>query len=106
MGAELGATSSIFPSDHETYHYLRAQRRPQDWVEIISDKDCKYDHHEEIILDELEPLIALPSSPGNVVPVKEVSGRSIHQVVIGSSANPGLRDFWIAGYIVKRQNRK
>ncbi|ETN97094.1 aconitate hydratase [Zhouia amylolytica] len=101
MGAELGATSTVFPSDNRTYRYLKAQGRAEDWVEIISDKGCEYDLNEEIILDDLEPLIALPSSPGNVVAVKEVSGRSVNQVVIGSSANPGLRDFWIAGYIVK-----
>ncbi|MDF0717040.1 aconitate hydratase [Muricauda sp. 334s03] len=103
MGAELGATSTVFPSDHETYRFLKAQGRPGDWVEIISDKDCKYDLNEEIVLDGLEPLIALPSSPGNVVPVREVAGRSVGQVVIGSSANPGLRDFWIAGHIVKNR---
>lgn len=103
MGAELGATSTVFPSDHETYRFLKAQGRPEDWVEIISDKDCKYDLNEEIVLDGLEPLIALPSSPGNVVPVKEAAGRPVGQVVIGSSANPGLRDFWIAGHIVKNR---
>lgn len=101
MGAELGATSTVFPSDKEVYRFLKTQGRPEDWVEIISDKGCEYDLNEEIILDDLEPLIALPSSPGNVVTVKEVSGRPINQAVIGSSANPGLRDFWIAGYIVK-----
>src|SRR5690606_20087099 len=85
MGAELGATSTVFPSDHETYRFLKAQGRPGDWVEIISDKDCKYDLNEEIVLDGLEPLIALPSSPGNVVPVREVAGRPVGQVVIGSS---------------------
>ncbi|KAB7531493.1 aconitate hydratase [Flagellimonas olearia] len=104
MGAELGATSTVFPSDHETYRFLKAQGRPEDWVEIISDKDCKYDLNEEIVLDGLEPLIALPSSPGNVVPVREVAGRPVGQVVIGSSANPGLRDFWIAGHIVKNRS--
>ena len=101
MGAELGATTTVFPSDDETRRFLKSQTREDDWREIIADDDCKYDLHEEIILDELVPLIALPTSPGNVVPVSEVAGKSISQVVIGSSANPGLRDFWIAGAIVK-----
>ncbi len=101
MGAELGATTSVFPSDEETKRFLKSQEREEDWVELVADEDCDYDFHEEIILDELVPLIALPTSPGNVVPVSEVAGKEISQVVIGSSANPGLRDFWIASAIVK-----
>lgn len=101
MGAELGATTSVFPSDIKTREFLKSQGREEDWIELIADEDCDYDEHEEIILDDLVPLIALPTSPGNVVPVSEVAGRSINQVVIGSSANPGLRDFWIAAEIVK-----
>ena len=101
MGAELGATTTVFPSDDETRRFLKSQTREDDWKEILADDDCEYDLHEEIILDELVPLIALPTSPGNVVPVSEVAGKEISQVVIGSSANPGLRDFWIAGAIVK-----
>jgi|TARA_R100000479_G_scaffold70100_3_gene33750 aconitate hydratase len=101
MGAELGATTTVFPSDEETRRFLKSQTREDDWREIIADDDCEYDLHEEIVLDKLVPLIALPTSPGNVVPVSEVAGKSISQVVIGSSANPGLRDFWIAGAIVK-----
>ncbi|UQD57160.1 aconitate hydratase [Flavobacterium sp. K5-23] len=101
MGAELGATTTVFPSDEETKRFLISQNREADWIEIIADKDSTYDEYEEIILDQLVPLIALPTSPGNVVPVSEVAGKSISQVVIGSSANPGLRDFWIAGAIVK-----
>jgi len=101
MGAELGATTTVFPSDEETRRFLKSQTREDDWKEILADDDCEYDLHEEIILDDLVPLIALPTSPGNVVPVSEVAGKTISQVVIGSSANPGLRDFWIAGAIVK-----
>ncbi|MBZ9628658.1 aconitate hydratase [Psychroflexus sp. CAK1W] len=101
MGAELGATTSVFPSDEETRRFLKSQNREEDWTELLADEGCKYDHHDEIILDELVPLIALPTSPGNVVPVSEVAGKDISQVVIGSSANPGLRDFWIASAIVK-----
>lgn len=101
MGAELGATTTVFPSDEETKKFLKSQEREEDWSEIKADEGCEYQYHEEIILDDLVPLIALPTSPGNVVPVTEVEGKPISQVVIGSSANPGLRDFWIAGKIVE-----
>ena len=101
MGAELGATTTVFPSDHETKRFLKSQEREADWSELQADEGCDYDFHEEIILDDLVPLIALPTSPGNVVPVSDVAGKEISQVVIGSSANPGLRDFWVASAIVK-----
>lgn len=101
MGAELGATTTVFPSDKETKRFLKSQKREEDWIELVADEGCTYDSEDTIILDELIPLIALPTSPGNVVPVREVEGKTINQVVIGSSANPGLRDFWIAGAIVK-----
>lgn len=101
MGAELGATTTVFPSDEETKRFLSSQEREEDWIELVADEGCTYDFEDEIILDDLIPLIALPTSPGNVVPVSEVAGKPISQVVIGSSANPGLRDFWIAGAIVK-----
>jgi len=101
MGAELGATTTVFPSDEETKRFLKSQDREEDWSELKADEGCEYDFHEEIILDDLVPLIAKPTSPGNVVPVSEVAGLAISQVVVGSSANPGLRDFWIAGAIVK-----
>ena len=101
MGAELGATTTVFPSDQETKRFLKSQGREDDWTELVADEGCSYDLHDHIELDKLVPLIALPTSPGNVVSVSEVAGKSISQVVIGSSANPGLRDFWIAGAIVK-----
>lgn len=101
MGAELGATTTVFPSDEETKRFLKSQQREDDWVELLADKDCTYDEKDEIILDDLVPLIALPTSPGNVVPVSEVAGKPISQCVIGSSANPGLRDFWMVSAIVK-----
>ncbi|MEO2061549.1 MAG: aconitate hydratase [Christiangramia sp.] len=100
MGAELGATTTVFPSDQETKRFLKSQGREEDWTELLADEGCEYDLNDEIVLDDLIPLIALPTSPGNVVPVREVEGKDISQVVIGSSANPGLRDFWIAGAIV------
>jgi aconitate hydratase len=100
MGAELGATTSVFPSDEAVRTFLKSQGREAAWQEIIADEGAHYDEHEEIDLSTLEPLIALPSSPGNVVPVREVAGREIYQSYIGSSANPGLRDFAVAAFIV------
>ncbi|MEE3852139.1 aconitate hydratase [Gordonia sp. LSe1-13] len=100
MGAELGATTTVFPSDDEVRHFLRAEGREDDWIELVADDGATYDSDETIDLSEIEPLIAKPSSPGNVVPVRGVAGEDISQVVIGSSANPGLRDFAIAAAMV------
>ncbi len=100
MGAELGATTTVFPSDAEVRRFLKAYRREQDWSELVADSDPEYDIHEEIDLSRLEPLIAMPTSPGNVVPVREVAGRPIYQAYVGSSANPGYRDFAMAAEIV------
>ncbi|MGD8430891.1 MAG: aconitate hydratase, partial [Ectothiorhodospiraceae bacterium] len=100
MGAEMGASATVFPSDERTREFLRQQGRESDWREIVADEDADYDEHDEIDLSTLEPLIALPSSPGNVVPVSEVAGRPVYQCYIGSSANPGLRDFSVAADIV------
>jgi len=101
MGTETGATTTVFPSDDEVKRFMEAEGRGDQWKELKADEDAEYDLHEEINLSELEPLIACPSSPGNVVPVSEVAGKPIYQVVIGSSANPGLRDFWISAEMVK-----
>lgn len=101
MGAELGATTTVFPSDDEVRRFLASEGREVDWVELLPDPDVSYDIDEEIDLSELEPLIAKPSSPGNVVPVREVAGADIYQAVVGSSANPGLRDFGIVAKIVE-----
>ena len=101
MGTELGATTTVFPSDQEVKRFLKSQGREKDWTELLADEGATYDEYDEIVLDELVPLIACPSSPGNVVEVREVEGRPVHQVVLGSSANPGLRDFWIVSEIVK-----
>jgi len=101
MGAELGATTTVFPADDQVRAFLRSEQRESDFVELLSDADAAYDVTEEIDLSTIVPLIALPSSPGNVVPVSEVAGRPVAQVVIGSSANPGLRDFAIVSAIVK-----
>ncbi|MRH42742.1 aconitate hydratase [Aquibacillus halophilus] len=101
MGAELGATGTVFPSDKEIRRFLKEQDREDDWIELKADRRAKYDLEEEINLSELEPLVAKPSSPGNVVPVREIAGEPIYQSYLGSSANPGYRDFAIAAEIVK-----
>ena len=106
MGAELGATTTVFPADDQVRAFMRSEQREGDFTELLADPDATYDLTEEVDLSAIEPLIALPSSPGNVVPVREVAGRPVAQVVIGSSANPGLRDFAIVAAITKgRQSR-
>jgi len=100
MGAELGATTTVFPADDAVRAFLRAEGREDDFTELVADSDAGYDVTDEIDLSTLEPLIARPTSPGNVVPVREVAGTEVSQVVIGSSANPGLRDYAIAAAMV------
>ncbi|MAT98368.1 MAG: aconitate hydratase [Anaerolineaceae bacterium] len=99
MGTELGATSTVFPSDDAVRHFMRQQGREDVWVALKADVGASYDLEDEIDLSELEPLIALPSSPGNVVPVRDVAGKEIYQAYIGSSANPGLRDFAVPALV-------
>jgi len=103
MGAELGATGSVFPADEAVRAFLRGEDREQDYVELLAEPGASYDVTDTIDLSQLEPLIARPSSPGNVVPVREAAGEEVFQVVVGSSANPGLRDFAIVAEIVKGQ---
>jgi aconitate hydratase len=93
MGAELGATATVFPADDAARDYLEAVDRADDFTRLVADEGAEYDLTDSIDLSSLEPLIAAPSSPGNVTPVHEVAGEDVFQVVIGSSANPGLRDF-------------
>ncbi len=100
MGAELGATTTVFPADKAVKAFLAQQERNGSYSEIAADDDAQYDEYDEIDLSALEPMIALPSSPGNVVPVRDVAGKEIYQVMIGSSANPGLRDFAITAKII------
>ena len=100
MGAELGATTTVFPSDAAVRRFLKLQERESAWKELEADRDAEYDLEDEINLTALEPLIAKPSSPGSVVSVREVAGREIYQSYIGSSANPGFRDFAITALIV------
>jgi len=92
MGAELGATTSIFPSDEVTYEFLKAQGRESDFVEILPDPDAQYDEEIEIDLSSLVPLAACPHSPDNVVPVSELKGIKVDQVAIGSCTNSSYKD--------------
>jgi aconitate hydratase len=101
MGAELGATTTVFPADDQVRTFLRAEDRGDDFTELIADEDAVYDLTDDIDLSTVQPLIARPSSPGNVVTVREVAGQEVSQVVIGSSANPGLRDYAIAAAMLK-----
>lgn len=100
MGAELGATTSVFPADDRVKEFMQQQNRGDDFIPLSADPGASYDEHETIDLSRLEPLIACPSSPGNVVPVGEVAGKKITQAYIGSSSNPGLRDFATAALMV------
>lgn len=101
MGTEMGATTSVFPSDEETHRFLRARGRESVWKPLSAEPGCGYDLHDRIDLSRLEPLIALPSSPDNVVPVREVVGQPIYQAYIGSSANPGYRDFAVVAAMLR-----
>jgi aconitate hydratase len=101
MSAELGATTTVFPSDEATRAFLAAYGRARDWRPLPTPPNADYDYHDEIDLGSLQPLIAKPSSPDNVVPVREVAGEPIYQAYIGSSANPGFRDFAIAARMVE-----
>ena len=100
MGAELGATTTVFPADDAVRAFLRGEDREDDFTEVVADSDADYDVTDEIDVSTLEPLIARPTSPGNVVPVREVAGTQVSQVVVGSSANPGLRDYAIVAAMV------
>ncbi|TGU72211.1 aconitate hydratase [Geomonas terrae] len=92
MGAELGATSTVFQSDENTRLFLEAQGRGELWRELMPDPDATYDEHDEIDLAQVVPLIACPSSPDNVVPVSEIEGLKVDQVIVGSSVNSSFRD--------------
>jgi aconitate hydratase len=104
MGTELGATSTVFPSDENTRRYMEAQRRGEFWRELHPDEGASYDETAEMDLSSLEPLIACPSSPGNVVPVREVAGRKVHQVIVGSSVNSSFRDLMVVAEIMKNRH--
>lgn len=101
MGAELGATTSVFPSDEETRKFLAAQGREKDFVELCADDDAVYDEEIEINLSELEPLAAMPHMPDNVRKVSEIGPIKIDQVCIGSCTNSSLSDMLKVAAILK-----
>ena len=101
MGAELGATTSIFPSDDVTRAFLKAQKREEVWKELKADDDASYDEEITINLDELTPLVACPHSPDNVVKVSELAGLKVDQVAIGSCTNSSYADMMTVASILK-----
>ena len=101
LGTELGATTTIFPSDGKTLEFLKAQKREKDWVPLEADPDGSYDQVIEIDLRTLEPLIAQPSSPDRVVPVREVAWREVKQICIGSCNNSSYMDLMSVAKILK-----
>jgi len=103
MGAELGATTSIFPSDERTRDYLRAQKREEVWRPLAADPDAEYDEVMEIDLSTLEPLVACPSSPDAVLPVREVAGTEVAQVCVGSCTNSSYHELMMVASVLKGQ---
>lgn len=101
MGTELGATTTIFPSDERTREYLEAQGRGDAWRQMAADEGAAYDEYEEIDLSRVEPLIACPTSPGNVKRVAEVAGIKVDQTIVGSSVNSSFRDLMVVAKIIE-----
>jgi aconitate hydratase len=101
MGAELGATTSIFPSDEITRIFLKAQKREKAWIKLEADAKATYDEVVELDLNKLEPMIAKPHNPDNVVTVKELEGTQVQQVAIGSCTNSSYRDMMTVASILK-----
>ena len=104
MGAETGATTSVFPSDERTKEYFSAENREKDYIPLEADKDAEYDEVIEIDLSRIEPLIACPFSPGNVKPVREVAGTEAQQVMIGSSTNSGYMDLMVGAKVLEKNS--
>ncbi|MBW1896247.1 MAG: aconitate hydratase [Deltaproteobacteria bacterium] len=105
MGTELGATSTVFPSDENTRTYLEAQGRGDTWSELLADEGATYDEHDGIDLSTLVPLIACPSSPGNVATVRDVAGLKVDQVIVGSSVNSSFRDLMVVARMMEGRHR-
>jgi aconitase (EC 4.2.1.3) len=101
MGAELGATTSIFPSDENTLKFLKAQGRQHQWIELQADEDAEYSEIIELDLSEIEPMIAQPHSPDNVASVKELKGMKVQQVCIGSCTNSSYKTMKTVASILK-----
>ena len=101
MGAEMGATTSIFPADEQVHKFLKAQGREEAYVELLPDEDAEYDDCIEINLSELEPMISCPHQPDNVMPLKDVEKRKVQQVFIGSCTNASYADIAKAAMVFK-----
>lgn len=101
MGTETGATTSVFPSDERTREYLAAQGREDAWLGLAADDGAEYDEYDEMDLSKLEPLIARPSSPGNVFTVREEAGTKVDQVIVGSSVNSSFRDLMVTAKMME-----
>ena len=101
MGAEMGVTTSIFPSDEETRKFLKAQGREADWVELKADDDAEYDRVVDLDLSELEPLAAAPHSPGNIVRVSDIKDMKVDQVMLGSCTNSSYKEIATVAKIMK-----
>ncbi|MBI5573188.1 MAG: aconitate hydratase [Elusimicrobia bacterium] len=106
MGAELGLTTSIFPSDEQTKKFLKLQKREKDFKEIFADEDTQYDEVIKIDLSKIVPLAACPHSPDNVKSVREVEGRKVDQVIIGSCTNSSMTDLLLVAKILKGKKVK
>jgi len=101
MGAELGITTSIFPSDAVTRQFLQAQQRAADWVELTADADAAYDAEMDLDLAAIEPNVALPHSPGNVRTVRQAGNIAVDQVLVGSCTNASYRDLMVVAAMLK-----
>ena len=101
MGTETGVTTSVFPSDEQTRKFLAAQEREQDWCPLAADADAEYERVIDIDLAALEPNVAMPHSPGNVAKIKEIAGKEVHQVLIGSCTNSSYRDLMIVAKMLE-----
>ena len=101
MGAEMGVTTSIFPSDEETKRFLKAQGREADWIELKADEDAEYDKVIDLDLSMLEPLAAAPHSPGNIVRVSELKDVKVDQIMVGSCTNSSYKEIATVAKIMK-----
>jgi aconitate hydratase len=101
MGAEMGVTTSIFPSDEETKRFLKAQGREADWIELKADDDAEYDKVIDIDLSKLEPLAAAPHSPGNIIRVSELKDVKVDQIMVGSCTNSSYKEIATVAKIMK-----
>lgn len=101
MGAEMGATTSIFPADEQVRRFMKAQGREDEYVELLPDEGCSYDEEMEMDLSELEPLIACPHQPDNVIPLREAEKKKVQQVFIGSCTNASYTDIAKAALVLQ-----